>query len=71
MIELRTDQAVAFRWYSETGLLPATLTAKVYNRSGALGSAATVTLPTGSTTVSSDSGTYISMDERIDQLRHG
>ena len=62
MIELRTDQAVAFRWYSETGLLPATLTAKVYNRSGSLGSSATVTLPSGSTTVSSDSGAYISMN---------
>ena len=62
MIELRTDQAVAFKWHDPGGLLPDTLTAKLYDRKGALEATATVTVPTGSTTVDSDSGTYIAVN---------
>lgn len=51
MIELRTDQAVAFEWHDPDGLLPDSLTAKLYNRKSSLTATATVTLPTGSTTV--------------------
>ena len=61
MIELRTDQAIAFSWYDADGLLPTSLTAKLYDRSAGLQATASVTLPTGSTTVHSQNADYFSV----------
>ncbi len=61
MIELRTDQAVAFSWHEPGGLLPTSLTAKLYDRSGGLEATATVSLPSGSTTVHNEVAPYISV----------
>tara|TARA_R100000808_G_scaffold2971_2_gene11084 strand:+ start:1287 stop:2150 length:864 start_codon:yes stop_codon:yes gene_type:complete len=62
MIELRADQTVEFKWSSPSGLLPTSMTAKLYDRSGGAEATATVTVPSGSTTVHTDHSTYISMN---------
>ena len=61
MIEIRTDQSISFTWYSDAGLVPASLTAKLYDRSGGLQASASVSLPAGSTTVHSQSAGYFSV----------
>jgi len=58
MIELRTDQAVAFLWSDPDGLLPASLTAQLLDRSGGVLASGSVTLPTGSTTVHGQHAAY-------------
>jgi len=58
VIELRTDQAISFKWYSGAGLVPASLTAKLYDRSSSLIVAGVVALPTASTTVVAQSAAY-------------
>ena len=61
MIELRQDQAVAFTWYDAGGLLPASATAQLLDRTGGVLATASATLPTASTTVQSQHAAYISV----------
>ena len=63
MIELRTDQAVSFTWHDPDGLVPASVTAQLLDRTGGVLATASASLPTASTTVHGQHAAYFDVDD--------